>query len=63
MTVTDGQAGQAMRELALAGLTIGECGAATVAAWRVDGTPGRSVLCVATEGASDPDAYTRALSA
>ncbi|HWO63705.1 MAG TPA: pyridoxal-phosphate dependent enzyme [Umezawaea sp.] len=63
ITVTDDQAAQAMRDLAVAGLTIGECGAATLAAWRADGTPGRSVLCVATEGASDPDAYTRALSA
>ncbi|MCS7480105.1 pyridoxal-phosphate dependent enzyme [Umezawaea endophytica] len=63
ITVTDAQAAQAMRDLADAGLTIGECGAATLAAWRADGTPGRSVLCVATEGASDPDAYARALSA
>jgi diaminopropionate ammonia-lyase len=63
MTVTDGQAAQAMRDLAVAGLTVGECGAATLAAWRAHGTPGRSALCVATEGASDPDAYARALSA
>ena len=63
ITVTDVQAAQAMRDLAVAGLTIGECGAATLAAWRADGTPGRSALCVATEGASDPDAYARALSA
>ena len=63
ITVTDDQAARAMRDLAAAGLTIGECGAATLAAWRADGTPGRSVLCVATEGASDPDAYARALSA
>ncbi|MFD9738664.1 pyridoxal-phosphate dependent enzyme [Umezawaea sp. NPDC059074] len=63
ITVTDDQAARAMRDLAVAGLTIGECGAATLAAWRADGTPGRSVLCVATEGASDPDAYARALSA
>jgi diaminopropionate ammonia-lyase len=63
ITVTDGQAARAMRDLAVAGLTIGECGAATLAAWRADGAPGRSVLCVATEGASDPDAYARALSA
>jgi diaminopropionate ammonia-lyase len=63
ITVSDGQAAQAMRDLAVAGLTIGECGAATLAAWRLHGTPGRSVLCVATEGASDPDAYAEALSA
>ncbi|WNV90056.1 pyridoxal-phosphate dependent enzyme [Umezawaea sp. Da 62-37] len=63
ITVTDVQAAQAMRDLARGGLTIGDCGAATVAAWRAHGEPGRSVLCVATEGASDPDAYAEALSA
>ncbi|HEX6345755.1 pyridoxal-phosphate dependent enzyme [Umezawaea sp.] len=63
ITVTDVQAARAMRDLAVAGLTIGDCGAATLAAWRAGGAPGRSVLCVATEGASDPDAYARALSA
>jgi diaminopropionate ammonia-lyase len=63
ITVTDAEAAQAMRDLAARGLTIGDCGAATLAAWRKHRTPDGAVLCVATEGASDPDAYARALSA
>jgi diaminopropionate ammonia-lyase len=60
-----------MRELAAAGLEIGDCGAATVAALRALATeadcrelrdaarlgPGSRVLLVATEGATDPAAY------
>ena len=73
IAVTDAEAQQAMRDLAALGLTIGDCGAATVAALRVlatgdDGAPLRAavaldrstrVLCVGTEGASDPVAYRR----
>jgi diaminopropionate ammonia-lyase len=62
ITVTDSEAAQAMRDLAAQGLTVGDCGAATLAAWRKHRTADGAVLCVATEGASDPDAYALALS-
>jgi diaminopropionate ammonia-lyase len=62
VTVTDEQAHAAMRELAAAGLRIGESGAAPLAALRVLAAEGRAParpLLVATEGATDPDAYGR----
>jgi diaminopropionate ammonia-lyase len=76
LTVTDAEVHAAMRELACAGLVIGDCGAATLAALRALATePGcaglhqavgmgaRSrVVLVATEGATDPAAYERAVS-
>jgi diaminopropionate ammonia-lyase len=75
ITVTDTEAQRAMRDLAALGLTIGDCGAATLAALRVivtedDGAALRvaaqldhstTVLCVGTEGASDPVAYRQTL--
>jgi diaminopropionate ammonia-lyase len=77
ITVSDGQAHAAMSALADRGWTIGDCGAAAVAALglltedpgcadlraAVDFGPESSVLCVATEGASDPDAYQRTVAA
>jgi diaminopropionate ammonia-lyase len=71
VTVSDREAHAAMRELAAAGLEIGDCGAATLAALRALATeagcrelrdaarlgPGSRVLLVATEGATDPVAY------
>jgi diaminopropionate ammonia-lyase len=65
-----------MRELAARGLTIGDCGAATLAALRAlaadDGCAelrdvirlnrATNVVCVATEGASDPAAYQQIVS-
>jgi diaminopropionate ammonia-lyase len=75
LTVTDAEAHAAMRELAGAGLVIGDCGAATLAALRALasepecaglrdavglGAHSRVVL-VATEGATDPAAYERAV--
>jgi diaminopropionate ammonia-lyase len=73
IAVTDAETHQAMRDLAAHGLTIGDCGAATLAGLRVianaeDGATLRAavaldssttVLCVGTEGASDPVAYRR----
>jgi diaminopropionate ammonia-lyase len=73
VTVADGEAHGAMRELAAAGLAIGACGAATVAALRALATedaceelreavrlgPQSRVLLIATEGPTDPDAYER----
>jgi len=76
VTVTDAEAHAAMRELAGAGLVIGDCGAATLAALRALATepgcaglrqavglgPHRRVVLVASEGATDPAAYERAVS-
>jgi diaminopropionate ammonia-lyase len=76
LTVADAEAHAAMRELARAGLVIGDCGAATLAALRALATEpacaglreavglgARSrVVLVATEGATDPAAYERAVS-
>jgi diaminopropionate ammonia-lyase len=73
VTIADGEAHAAMRELAAAGLAIGDCGAATVAALRALLTEeacrelrdsarlGRRsrVLLIATEGPTDPEAYAR----
>ena len=71
VTVADPEAHAAMRELAGAGLAIGDCGAAPLAGLRALATEdacaelraavglGRRsrVLLIATEGATDPDAY------
>ena len=72
VTVTDAEAHAAMRELAGAGLSIGDSGAATLAALRSLAGPGGAalrsalelgprsrVLLVATEGPTDPEAYRR----
>jgi diaminopropionate ammonia-lyase len=68
VTVTDAQAAAAIRELAAVGLEIGESGAAALAALHVLGRSGQlraggRVLLIATEGATDPDSYHRAVSA
>lgn len=73
VTVADEKAHAAVRELAGAGLEIGESGAAPLAALRVlarepDGAPlreavgfcaGTRALLIATEGATDPENYSR----
>jgi diaminopropionate ammonia-lyase len=72
ITVTDAEAHDAMRELAARGLTIGDCGAATLAALRsltgpdaadlreaVELSAKSRVLLIGTEGATDPGAYAR----
>jgi diaminopropionate ammonia-lyase len=75
ITVGDPEVHAAMRELAAAGMPIGDCGAAPLAALRaLVAEPGCAelraaagvgaatrVLLLATEGATDPDAYERAL--
>jgi diaminopropionate ammonia-lyase len=75
VTVDDAEVAAAMRELAAAGLAIGECGAAPLAALRrlvaEDGCealraavglgPRSRVLLVATEGPTDPVTYERAV--
>ena len=77
VTVSDAEARHALQELAGRGLTIGECGAATLAALRVLAVepgcadlraaaglgPTATVLCIGSEGASDPVAYARAVRA
>lgn len=77
VTVSDTEVHAVMRRLAAAGLVIGDCGASTVAALSAlmhdDGCarlrgelglgPRSRVLCVATEGASDPAAYASVLGA
>ena len=58
VTVTDAEAHAAMRELAAAGLTIGDSGASTLAALhKLGDTGGKRVVLIATEGATDPDHY------
>jgi diaminopropionate ammonia-lyase len=71
IAVSDAESHAAMRELAALGLTIGDCGAAPLAALRLLAdrddcaslraatgfSPSSAVLCIATEGASDPVAY------
>jgi diaminopropionate ammonia-lyase len=62
VTVTDGEAHAAMRELAAAGLAIGESGAAPLAAVRAlagELAPRSRVVLIATEGPTDPAAYER----
>jgi diaminopropionate ammonia-lyase len=75
VTVQDAEAHAAMAELAAAGLAIGDCGAAPLAALRaladdpacaalreaVGLGPRSRVLLVATEGPTDPEAYGRAV--
>ena len=58
VTVSDAEAHAAMRELAAAGLAIGDCGAATLAALHVARPAGRPLL-LGTEGVTDPDSYGR----
>ena len=58
ITVSDAEAHAAMRELAAAGLAIGDSGAATLAALRQAGLGGRPLL-IATEGITDPEGYGR----
>jgi diaminopropionate ammonia-lyase len=65
VTVEDAEAHQAMRDLARAGLAIGESGAAPLAALRTiapDLDPGTRVLLIATEGPTDPVAYRAVVS-
>jgi diaminopropionate ammonia-lyase len=76
VTVADAEAHAAMRELAAAGLAIGDSGAAPLAALRalvadpacarlreaVRLGPRSRVLLVATEGPTDPDAYAAVVS-
>jgi diaminopropionate ammonia-lyase len=73
ITVEDGEAHAAMRELAAAGLAIGDSGAAPLAALHhlatdpdaralrqaVDLTAESRVLLIATEGPTDPDHYAK----
>jgi diaminopropionate ammonia-lyase len=64
VTVTDEEAHAAMRELAAAGLAIGESGAAPLAALRALAlagvlSPRSRVVLIATEGPTDPVAYDR----
>jgi diaminopropionate ammonia-lyase len=75
ITVEDAEVHAAMAELAAAGLAIGDCGAAPLAALRAlvaedacaalreaaSVGPGSRVLLVATEGPTDPAAYRRAI--
>ncbi len=71
VTVSDWEVHDAMRELSALGLRIGDCGAATLAALRLLAGAedlgelraaiglgrGSRVVCLGTEGASDPAAY------
>ncbi len=58
ITVTDEEVHAAMRELAAAGLAIGDSGAAPLAALpHAIVAPGSRVLLVATEGVTDPAGY------
>jgi diaminopropionate ammonia-lyase len=56
ITISDAQAHAAMRELAAAGLAIGDCGAAPLAALR-ELEPGGVAVLIATEGVTDPEGY------
>jgi diaminopropionate ammonia-lyase len=62
VAVTDAHAHAAMRELHAAGLRIGDCGAAALAALRALHAEGEAVggrvALIATEGPTDPDAYS-----
>jgi diaminopropionate ammonia-lyase len=60
VTVSDDETRAAMRELAAAGMAIGEAGAAPLAALHKLELSGR-VLLIATEGPTDPDGYRRAV--
>jgi diaminopropionate ammonia-lyase len=75
LAVADAEVHAAMRELADAGLAIGDCGAAPLAALRALAADPEAaalgdlvgldrdtrVLLVATEGVTDPDAYARVM--
>ena len=75
VTVSDGETRAAMRELAAAGMAIGECGAAPLAALlalehdpehaglraQAGFGPRTRVVLIATEGPTDPDGYRRAV--
>ena len=62
VTVTDAEVHEAMRELAGLGLTIGDSGAAPLAAFRQVGDEfGSRPLLIATEGATDPEGYARVI--
>jgi diaminopropionate ammonia-lyase len=75
VSVSDDEARQAIRDLAARGLRIGDCGAATLAALRAlvgdpecaalrtasRMGPAATVLCIGSEGASDPASYASAL--
>ena len=70
VTVSDDAVRAAVRELAAAGLAIGESGAAPLAALRALAAerrrgaasgPASRVLLVATEGPTDPETYRAAL--
>jgi diaminopropionate ammonia-lyase len=77
ITVEDAEAHEAMRELAAAGLAIGDSGAAPLAALRrlatdpeagalrqaVGFTPATRALLIATEGPTDPEHYGRIVNA
>jgi diaminopropionate ammonia-lyase len=66
VTVTDEETHAAMRELAAAGLKIGDSGAAPLAALRklaAELDPEARVLLIATEGPTDPVGYDAVLSA
>jgi diaminopropionate ammonia-lyase len=58
VTVTDDEAHAAMRELAGAGLRIGESGAAPLAAVR-QGVEAERPLLIATEGVTNPDGFAK----
>ena len=73
--MSDAEAHDSMRDFARHGLTIGDCGAASLAALRalvceaecaelraaINLNGASNVLCIATEGASDPTAYRETL--
>jgi diaminopropionate ammonia-lyase len=63
VTVSDAEGQRAMRELAAAGLRIGDCGAAPLAALgHLDRQLlGDRVVLIATEGVTDPDSYERTI--
>jgi diaminopropionate ammonia-lyase len=64
VTVTDPDVHATMRELAAAGLVLGDCGAAPLTALRAVASqlkPESRVLLVATEGPTDRSAYERVL--
>ena len=77
VTVSDAESAAAMRALAAAGLAIGDCGAAPVAALRALMTedacaglrelaglgPASRVALIATEGVTDPEGYARVVAA
>ena len=77
VAVTDDEVHAAMRELARDGLAIGPCGAASLAALRLLAAgddecgelrdavrlAGSTVVCLATEGVTDPDRYRAVVSA